>query len=260
MIHYLSDAGNIIKSVEFFKIGDTITAANSNKSTINNSLVEDTITAANSNKSTIDIIGDMFSQTNSNTSTSTSNEIEDIISQIKSNTSTSDNSLVSSTNNTSDTTTEVINSTHNLYKNDFYNLRFIAPSDWSLEKGNDSLPLITLFSPDENSVAIIEPFVEKIPEELKDLTENLPATIDAYSNFSNFKVISSGTDALLDEKPAYYLEATYNDPDGGPQELRLIGTVLGNLDYSFRYISNVAEFSKYLPVFQSVVGTIQLEK
>jgi len=235
---FLSAVGQIIESTEFTKIGGNAFSNDSNSFMIGYNAGQSLTPPLNESNGQQPTANNTYDLTRSNlTPTPTSDQLEMGV--------------------------EIHNLTHTWYDNSYYGIKLLAPANWTTGEANSSYPLVTFYSPDEDNTATIQVFVENIstPDRSKDINGYLGESINGYSNaFSDFKVKSSRSDASFAESQGYLIEGSYSYPTYGQQHMKEYGTVIGNIGYAMRYISNEASYNHYLPIFEGMVKSFKIAR
>ncbi len=158
-------------------------------------------------------------------------------------------------------------------------LSFSYPSDWAIDDmetenggSNDTVqqPIFYLYSPEyydvnEPYMVSIDGFVDDLssPDRTKNLSVYMYEAIDSYKDspelYPGFELLTSELNDTLSGQPAHSLTLMYNDLIIGKMIVKEIGTVMDEKAFSFRISAIPSQYQKFLPVFISVVESVDIQ-
>ncbi len=154
------------------------------------------------------------------------------------------------------------------YENATYGVRMLYPSNWIQEDGttaeDDRFIFVSNFVTPEQEVgsyAYVAISIDNMPQSMS-LGGYLNDTINSYMQdptFENFQVLSSSTEQFtLAGMPAYILEASYRDPEFGPQHMLEVGTILDNTVYYVQYIADTPIYQTHFSLAERMIESFDI--
>jgi hypothetical protein len=154
------------------------------------------------------------------------------------------------------------------YQNATYGVRMLYPSNWIQEDGttkeDERFTFVSIFvTPEEEigSYGYVSISLDNMPQST-DLEGYLNDTISSYRqdpNFENFQLLSSATDRItLSGMPAYAFEASYRDPEFGPQHMLEVGTIVNNRVYYIQYLADTPIYQTHFSLAERMIESFEI--
>jgi hypothetical protein len=146
----------------------------------------------------------------------------------------------------------------------------LYPSDWLQEDGttaeDDRFIFVSNFATPEEEVgsyASVAISLDNMPQSVS-LEGYLNDTISSYiqnPTFENFQVLSSSTEQFtLAGMPAYTFEASYRDPEFGPQHMLEIGTIIDNRVYYVQYVADALIYQTHFSLAERMIESFEITR
>jgi hypothetical protein len=142
------------------------------------------------------------------------------------------------------------------YENPTYGIKMQYPSDWNKNTTIDNSrfgAIASFYSPGSGAVILAIHTQGKTHQTLQ---EYLDRTINSHKDLTGFKVIEANTDATLSNQSAYLFVSTLTgSPGHSTQQVREVGTIIGDRLYTITYFVDEADYYTYLPTVDKMIDS-----